>query len=211
MSTKSSKPRKKPQFLHLHPIQGLLSHFSGIYCILNLHPAAKAKQAWVNKAKLRSQWAKQKRKLPADASDEHQEMDVDTEGDNHEQLLEEPVEEVKEPVAGASRKRKRLSRSEEKAAQHKPAALNQPSVPVDERERRGRVRELSRKAYAPESLHTFKADPLHRQRSQSQTSSRGRAPGTRNISQFSRGRGQPNMKLRMNALLEKIKLDAGVS
>jgi hypothetical protein len=135
-------------------------------------------------------------------------MDVDSEGDNHEQRLEERVEEVKTPAAGPSRKRKRSS--EEKVPQHEPAA-NQPSVPVDERERRERVRELSKKAYAPESLHTFKADPLHRQRSQGYTSSRGRAPGTRNISQFSRGRGQPNMKLRMNALLEKIKLDAGVS
>jgi hypothetical protein len=134
-------------------------------------------------------------------------MDVDSEGDNHEQRLEEPVEEVKAPVAGPSRKRKRLSRSEEKVVHHKPAA-KQPNVPVDEKERRERVRDLSRKAYAPESLHTFKADPLHRQRSQGHTSSRGRASGTRN---FSRGKGQPNMKLRMNALLEKIKLDAGVS
>jgi hypothetical protein len=65
------------------------------------------------------------------------------------------------------------------------------------RERREKVRDLTRAAYARESLHTFKADPL------------GRHPNRGRHGQ-GKGRGQPNMKLRMGALLEKIKMDAGV-
>lgn len=65
------------------------------------------------------------------------------------------------------------------------------------KERREKVRDLTRMAYARESLHTFKADQL------------GRHPGRGRHGQ-GKGRGQPNMKLRMSALLEKIKMDAGV-
>jgi len=54
------------------------------------------------------------------------------------------------------------------------------------------LRELTKKAYASSSLHNYKSDPLHRRRAG------GRGP---------RRGGQPNMKLRMNAMLEKIKQD----
>ena len=55
------------------------------------------------------------------------------------------------------------------------------------------LRELAKKAYASSSLHNYKSDPLHKRRGRE-----GRQ---------SQGRGQPNMKLRMNAMLEKIKQD----
>ena len=58
------------------------------------------------------------------------------------------------------------------------------------------LRELFRKAYSRESLHTYKSDPLHRGKGRPALH-RGGTKGTR--------RGQPDMKLRMNALLEKIK------
>lgn len=62
------------------------------------------------------------------------------------------------------------------------------------------VRDLFQKAYSKSSLHTYKSDPLRRGRNHQDRgrrgSSRGAAP--------TRGRGQPNMKLRMNAMLAKI-------
>jgi hypothetical protein len=61
------------------------------------------------------------------------------------------------------------------------------------------LRELFRKAYSRESLHTYKSDPLHRGGKGRPAQHRGGKKGT--------GRGQPDMRLRMNALLEKIKRD----
>jgi len=62
------------------------------------------------------------------------------------------------------------------------------------------LRELTKKAYASSSLHNYKSDPLHRRRGESSAQRGGRGGGR------GRGRGgQPNMKLRMNAMLEKIK------
>lgn len=60
------------------------------------------------------------------------------------------------------------------------------------------LRELSRKAYSRESLHTYKSDPLHRGKGRPALH-QGGTKGT--------GRGQPDMRLRMNVLLEKIKRD----
>jgi len=56
------------------------------------------------------------------------------------------------------------------------------------------VRELMREAYSKSTLHTFKSDPLKKR-----TAPAGRKGEI--------GKGQPNMKLRMNALLAKIKRD----
>ncbi|KAL5532663.1 hypothetical protein ACEPAF_4437 [Sanghuangporus sanghuang] len=97
------------------------------------------------------------------------------------------------------------------------------------------VRELSRRAYAPASLHSFKADPLHRRKdavtgSHPEEGKSSKVTGTRTVTppsqarsdhgrgggrnnrtssgrQQSQRRGQPNMKLRMEAMLERIKRD----
>jgi len=142
------------------------------------------------------------------------EVDSDHEGEQV-HTLDVPIEEkeiMEESTAGPSRKRKRSSRSEDRRPHSKPPATS-PSTQVDEKERRERLRDLSRQAYAPESLHTFKADPLHRHRGHTHSAQRGRGFGAGGSSRSGGGgeRGQPNMKLRMNALLEKIKLDAGVA
>lgn len=65
------------------------------------------------------------------------------------------------------------------------------------------LRELKREAYSQSTLHTFKSDPL-KKRDQGKRigGSRGRGNGF-----IDRGKGQPNMKLRMNVMLEKIKQD----
>ena len=62
------------------------------------------------------------------------------------------------------------------------------------------LRELKREAYSQSSLHTFKSDPLKRRDQGKRVGSRGRGNGL-----IDRGKGQPNMKLRMNVMLEKIK------
>ena len=56
------------------------------------------------------------------------------------------------------------------------------------------VRELTRKAYSKSSLHTYKSDPLKKY-------------GGSAREKGQKGSGQPDMKLRMNALLAKIKRD----
>ena len=63
------------------------------------------------------------------------------------------------------------------------------------------LRELKREAYSQSALHTFKSDPLKKlDQTGRGGGSRGRGKGF-----IERGRGQPNMKLRMNVMLEKIK------
>jgi hypothetical protein len=64
------------------------------------------------------------------------------------------------------------------------------------------VRDLMKEAYSRSTLHTFKADPLKRH---GQNSFGRGGKGGRVRPEL--GRGQPNMKLRMNAMLAKIKQD----
>lgn len=69
------------------------------------------------------------------------------------------------------------------------------------REEKQRVRELMKKAYSKDTLHSYKSDPLGRRK--------GHLGSGSTESRRGGDKGQPNMKLRMNALLEKIKLDIG--
>ena len=63
------------------------------------------------------------------------------------------------------------------------------------------LRELKREAYSQSALHTFKSDPLKKH----DHSRRGGESRRKGKGFIERGRGQPNMKLRMNVMLEKIK------
>lgn len=66
------------------------------------------------------------------------------------------------------------------------------------------LREMQNQAYSRSSLHTFKSHSLHKTRGSDRMGpGRGRGRGF----QEARGRGQPDMRLRMNAMLEKIKRD----
>lgn len=78
------------------------------------------------------------------------------------------------------------------------------------------LRDLEEKAYSRKSLHSYKADPLHRRRDavipNSERGSRGGGRGRGRGAYEKRarnetGRGQPNMKYRMEAMLERIKRD----
>ncbi|EJF65911.1 hypothetical protein DICSQDRAFT_165613 [Dichomitus squalens LYAD-421 SS1] len=94
-----------------------------------------------------------------------------------------------------------------------------PQKPADEQLS---LRELQRMAYSRASLHTHKSDPLHRHRGAAPSQGRGDGRGgekgrrrggrggergARGGAHRGRGRGQPDMGLRMKAMLEKIKQD----
>ena len=65
------------------------------------------------------------------------------------------------------------------------------------------LRELQALAYSKSSLHTYKSGASRRQ---NDARGRGRGQGPQRVGR-GRGRGQPDMRLRMNAMLEKIKRD----
>lgn len=74
----------------------------------------------------------------------------------------------------------------------------------DGKEEKLSIRELNQLAYSRSSLHSYKSQHRHGDQS---SRGRGRGRGRGSSSQRGRGRGQPDMRLRMNAMLEKIKKD----
>ena len=200
--------------------------------ILIFVPAKTLKKAWVEKTKIKSKWKAQKRKeglesttrLELPVYDEVEESSVrgrlatndkpdETSGED---LGASPQAHSQAPRAQASHlhpsrahihpgipvrktalhtttdseekpnKKRKLSKAEGDEA----AASEPPSV-----------RDLMKEAYSRSTLHTFKADPLKRH-GQNSSGRGGRGRGRPEL-----GRGQPNMKLRMNAMLAKIKQD----
>lgn len=70
------------------------------------------------------------------------------------------------------------------------------------------LRDLHKLAYSRSSLHTFKSSRGHRGLANAgKADGRGRGTGRGFQGSRGRGRGQPDMRLRMNAMLEKIKRD----
>jgi hypothetical protein len=75
------------------------------------------------------------------------------------------------------------------------------AVPSTQEQAPSHLRELAREAYSRSSLHSHKSDPLHR------TKATVRRASESNRGNGGQRRGQPNMRLRMNFMLEKIKRD----
>ncbi|KAK0210619.1 hypothetical protein DFS33DRAFT_305976 [Desarmillaria ectypa] len=162
------------------------------------HPAARAKklkQEWVFKAKIKSKWKAEKRKMAAvSAGDDKDMQDVDSD-------------------SGASSKTQEDSKENQQLSLEPPAppsctkSVTQKST-VPEQTISSRppvsVREIKRTAYSKSTLHSYKADPFNKRKSGSVRGQSFKGDHDRN---GNRGRGQPNMKLRMNAMLEKIKRD----
>lgn len=196
--------------------------------------AKKLKQSWVEAQKIKSQWKAQKRKegiatksgrfeeLVAD----HQENAVasgPSHGAENEEAEETPHawrgsasstaaeessedESVADRVDDASIRRTAPTRSKRQQQMRPDVAVADPPS----------LRDLQRQAYSKSSLHTFKSG----HRGSGATSGAhatapmgGRGRGGAVDSQRGRGhvrgrgRGQPDMRLRMNAMLEKIKRD----
>jgi hypothetical protein len=172
--------------------------------------AKKLKKAWVEKNKIKSKWKAQKKKehlatsskldLPVYDEEEKGQDDrddvqlaVEISGEQPRPHLhpsrahihpEPPFKHSKARIPNvASTKKQKVSREDSQA-------MEVPSL-----------RELKREAYSQSALHTLKSDPLKkREQGKRGGGSRGRGNGF-----VEKGRGQPNMKLRMNVMLEKIK------
>lgn len=184
---------------------------------LPLKRAKKLKQTWVENQKIKSKWKAQKRKeglssTPqteqsrmsaekesgaeqsgsgsehGDERDEEDEMSVPEEKPAPKQSILYPSRAHIHPELDSSktpRKRRRVDGAE---------------APTEPRS----LRELTRQAYSRSSLHTFKADLGRGAGARGRGRGRGGARG-RADQRGETGRGQPNMKLRMDAMLEKIK------
>lgn len=176
------------------------------------------KKTWIENKKIKSKWKAEKRKeglvnrpsdLPlepnSEKEDEEAEEVEDQEGteDSETDRLAPTSVPVPAPVsASASSGRALGSVHPDRKSYH---AKNAPAEKTPES-----LRELTRKAYSRESLHSFKADPLGRHKGRGGATQRGGRGGRgrgRGGHVEGVGRGQPNMKLRMDSMLEKIKRD----
>jgi len=189
--------KKPPTFQHLPANKGCFYHAEFTQtnrCII----AKKLKKTWINTKKIKSKWRAEKRKeglVGGSTSMKERQQHSD---DELEELSSEnsKEDEDKEKVSTPSRRSTQTHRETNRTGH------------IPEAQRDDPVRNMMREAYSPSSLHTYKSDPLHR-RGRGGGSQRGRASrGTNSsVGGMGRGRGQPNMKLRMGAMLEKIKRD----
>lgn len=173
--------------------------------------AKKLKKVWVAKQKTKSKWKAQKRR----------------EGIlTHRDASSRSADPINAPQSSVGHHERRESVDESESDQHGDETQNcsgdQPALKKSKQKWRGKeegatattagpsLRELQKQAYSPAALHHYKSRPLHRRTAPhgSRTSESSRkmdvGRGTRNHSQ--RG-GQPDMRLRMSAILEKVKRD----
>ncbi|KAF9069838.1 hypothetical protein BDP27DRAFT_1324686 [Rhodocollybia butyracea] len=160
------------------------------------YPALRAKslkKAWVEKAKIKSKWKAEKRKMglsrrvPAEGRSDEEEEEEEEEEKNEDEEDTKEESGIAPPAKPPHTTHLKSTRSEAPSTSQ---AKEQPTPDLD-------LREMTRKAYSRETLHTYKSDPLNRRG--------GAHSGRGNSRGGARGRGQPNMKLRMGAMLEKIK------
>ncbi|KAH9951229.1 hypothetical protein B0H21DRAFT_270757 [Amylocystis lapponica] len=202
-AAEEAKKRKPPTFQHLPADR-----------------AKRLKRSWVEKTKIKSQWKAQKRKEGLLSK----ETQLETDGSGNEEAIPHRNADKagKDPGSssrGRSHKRDLAEEGDEEKKEDEDASPPPPPGPSknheesadgDRLEQKAALRELSKQAYSRSSLHTHKADPLHRHRTTDLRlgeSSGGRGRGRARGAPRGRGRGQPDMRLRMNVMLEKIKRD----
>ena len=202
--------RKRPPTLrHLPTNQGML--FSCQYVQeLKVITAKRLKQTWVENNKIKSKWKAQKRKEPHPTSVQPDEQHGSTKEDDSESDGKESDQQERDlardvVIPALKRSAVHMSRA------HKIHGLLPPFKGSRNDKHNGTpakptpsLRDLTQKAYSTSSLHTFKSDPLNRRRG---SGTRGVRGGGRGMQRGQGHRGQPNMKLRMDAMLEKIKRD----
>ncbi|KAJ6547422.1 hypothetical protein B0H19DRAFT_953399 [Mycena capillaripes] len=149
-----------------------------------INRAAKLKQAWVQNVKMKSKWKAEKRKagiaVPCPAEGEEDTGADDLESDK------EPEPSVRAPTPPT-----RPPPPTKRIREHRPRA----DPPEAESSNAPSLRDRAREAYSRASLHTYRSDPFGKRQQRG-----GKADGAK-------GRGQPNMKMRMDVLLETIKRD----
>ncbi|KAF8911075.1 hypothetical protein CPB84DRAFT_1842329 [Gymnopilus junonius] len=212
MSDSNTKRKRPPTFQHF-PI----------------NRAKVLKKQWVEKTKIKSKWKAQKKKedlfsqskleLPIYSDDEGSAQNGDAENSErvkegaemaprsthqHQSHLHPSRAHIHPelPVMRPKENSKRTKRLESEVRPTKKQKFSKEEE--DETASQPSVRELMREAYSRSSLHTYKADPFKK---------RLAGPGSQRDGKSSdhgrpqTGKGQPDMKLRMNAMLAKIKQD----
>jgi hypothetical protein len=163
--------------------------------------AKKLKKTWVDTKKIKSKWKAEKRKEGlvggSTSIEERQSGDIREEGSS-DNSNEEVDDGHGEHIPTLSKRPPTRPPRKDSRTEHIPEAQKEDSL-----------RNMTREAYSQSSLHTYKSDPLRRSRGSGGGSQRGcGVRGTNSSARgVGRGRGQPNMKLRMGAMLEKIKRD----
>jgi len=168
--------------------------------------AKKLKKEWVIKQKIKSKWKSQKRRegivsrpdtstqIPQPSSP-REEQDVSTD----DARIDEDGDEVQQSSDDEPTPSSSVQQNEQKPRKQK----------KDARSIGSSLRDLQRQAHSPASLHHYKSRPLHqtKNRAASNEVSIRRRENSIVAPKRGRGGGQPNMRLRMTAMLEKIRRD----
>jgi len=224
----ATKRKNPPKFQHHPKNRGMYVAIFSMLCIYSLGfcIAIALKKAWVEKTKIKSKWKAQKRKEDL-ASQSKLEIPTYSDGEdklglNHTEGAEveterpttTPEDEPQKAHLHPSRahihpglpvKRTKTSVSKSELETETDArAWKKRKVSSSEEEpqvvAKPSLRDLEKEAYSKSTLHTYKSDPFKKLSASGRGGRSGytaRRPET--------GRGQPNMKLRMNAMLERIK------
>ncbi|KAI0256616.1 hypothetical protein BJV78DRAFT_1117456 [Lactifluus subvellereus] len=190
----NNNKRKPPTFQHLPQVR-----------------AKKLKKEWVAKQKIKSRWKAQKRRdgivtqrdvlsRPETLSDSQQTGEP-TVAHEERGVLTNKVESDENDDEGQHS-------SDDEPVLTAPVQKNKEKTRTQRQDVPGSgpsLRELQKQAYSPASLHHYKSRPLHR--SKSHTSAEGSGSSRKERVNRNRGGGQPDMRLRMSAMLEKIKRD----
>ena len=190
MPEQTLKRKRPPTFQHLPLNRGQSIRSVKLSPIDLLCKAKKLKATWVANTKIKSKWKAQKRK------EAMAEMNDETVGSG------EREDSDPEPEPPADRRAPRPRPNQGSSQKHRSEGephVQAPSTPS--------LRDLTREAYSRSSLHTFKTALGQRGSPRGTPPTWRKGNESRGITRGETGRGQPNMKLRMNAMLEKIKQD----
>lgn len=172
--------------------------------------AKRLKQTWVRNTKIKSKWKAEKRKQglsidgdlssPVGAIMEETGETYDEDEESTEKAVQNTTETqvIEPPKSTMHPSRAHLDEPTRRNAQTSRKGIREHTESAGQMT--PNIRDLTREAYSRSSLHTYRSDPLNR-RKQRGREQEGETGGVH------RGRGQPNMKLRMGAMLEKIKRD----
>lgn len=175
----------------------------------SLCQAKKLKKEWVIKQKIKSKWKSQKRReailsrprtltpTPQQPSlrEERSVSTDDAEIDASDDEVRQSSSSDDEPGPSAS-----VQQSKQRPCEQK--KKDAPTIGSS-------LRELQKQAYSPASLHHYKSRPLRHSKSRTASNEASFRRREASIGALKRGRGggQPNMRLRMTAMLEKIRRD----
>jgi hypothetical protein len=197
MITEGTKRKKPPTFGHLPFNKGELSLVSSRGYTQIILSARKLKQSWVESTKIKSQWKAQKKREGV----LQRKLEIPSNGD--------PPPAHQKKTDGSDLEESHSKDQGSHSGGH-PEYRQQP-VPNNSADGRISLRELGKQAYSRNSLHTYKANTKkhYTKPSRGTNPQRGSSRGGCGTSFGDQGheKGQPNMKYRMTAMLEKIKRD----